>query len=134
MLNSRKPSVTSKPTRGSEQVNSSPPSELLTIITALEDKKAVDARVLDVREIVSYADFLVVCSGTSSTHVHALVAGVEDAFPSGQGPVYVNSSKDDSWWILDFVEVVVHIFKDETRHYYDLERLWGDAPQIKIGG
>lgn len=111
----------------------SPPSNLLKIIKALEDKKAVDVEVLDVREVVSYADFLVICSGTSTTQVHALVSGVEDTFPKGEGPVYINSSKDDSWWILDFVEVVVHVFKDETRHFYDLERLWADAPKIKIG-
>jgi ribosome-associated protein len=97
------------------------------IINALEEKKALDIQVLDLRKIASYTDYLVICSGTSSTHVNALVESVVDGFPKKEGPAYVNSSKDDSWWILDFVDTVVHVFKDETRRYYDLERLWLDA-------
>ena len=102
------------------------------IVRVLEDKKAVDIVVLNIEGIVSYADFIVVCSGTSSTHVAALVSSIEDSFPKAEGPVYINSSKDDSWWILDFVEVVVHVFKGESRSYYDLEGLWSDAPRLEI--
>lgn len=102
------------------------------IVKALEDKKAVDVRVLEMKDVVSYADFMVVCSGTSTTHVAALVSSVEDAFEKKEGPVYINPSKDDSWWILDFVEVVVHVFKEESRGYYDLEGLWSDAPRLEV--
>ena len=97
------------------------------IIQALEDKKAVDIQVLDIREIASYTDYLVICSGTSTTHVNALVENVIDGFSKVDGPVYLNPSKDNSWWILDFVDTVVHVFSKETRQYYDLERLWLDA-------
>lgn len=109
-----------------------PPQLLQKIVKALEDKKAVNIQVLDMRGIVSYTDFMVICSGTSNTHVAALVSGVEDSFTGGEKPVYVNPSKDDSWWILDFVEVVVHVLKEESRHYYDLEGLWSDAPRLQI--
>ncbi len=102
------------------------------ILKALEDKKAVNVQVLDVGNIASYADFMVICSGTSNTHVAALVSSVEDAFGKREGPVYINPSKDDSWWILDFVEVVVHVFKEESRAYYDLEGLWSDAPRLAV--
>ena len=102
------------------------------IISALEDKKAIDIVVLDVRQIVSYADYLVVCSGGSSTQVVALVSALEEAFPGKTGPVYVNSSKDDSWWILDFVEVVVHVLKEDARRFYNLENLWGDSIRVEV--
>jgi ribosome-associated protein len=103
------------------------PETVKNIIKALEDKKAVDIQVLDIRDIASYTDFLVICSGTSSTHVNALVEGVVDGFSKEEGPVYMNPSKDNSWWILDFVDTVVHVFNETARQYYDLERLWMDA-------
>lgn len=87
---------------------------------------------MDVREIITYADFIIICSGSSTTHVAALVSNVEDAFTKQEGPLYTNSSKDDSWWILDFVEVVVHVFREDVQHYYDLEGLWSDAKRILI--
>jgi ribosome-associated protein len=108
------------------------PSALPKIVKALEDKKAVDLLVLELAPIVSFTDYMVICSGTSNTHVSALVSCVEDAFGKGEGPVYINPSKDDSWWILDFVDVVVHVFKEESRSYYDLEGLWSDARRLEI--
>lgn len=105
---------------------------LKKIVRALEDRKSLDIQVLDVREIISYTDFLIICSGTSTTHVASIVSGLEDSLPKGERPVYVNSSKDDSWWILDFVDMVVHVFKEDTRLFYDVERLWGDAQKIVV--
>lgn len=107
------------------------PTRLKKIKNSLEDKKGTDIVVLDVRDLVSYTDYLVLCTGTSSAHVHALVAHVRDSFPTADRPTYVNPSKDDSWWILDFVDVVVHVLKEDKRQYYDLEQLWGDAPRVK---
>jgi ribosome-associated protein len=102
------------------------------IISALEEKKGVDIQVLDVRDLVSYTDFLVLCTGTSSAHVSALVENARETLPKGDRPVYVNPSKNDSWWILDFVDVVVHVFQENERRFYDLEQLWGDAKKIGI--
>jgi ribosome-associated protein len=106
--------------------------ELKNILTALEEKKGINIKVLDVRNLVSYTDFMVLCSGSSRTHVNVLVTNVKDAFPRGQGPVYINPSSDDSWWVLDFVDIVVHIFNEETRNFYDLDSLWGDAGVLEI--
>lgn len=105
---------------------------LKKIVSALEDRKSLDIQVLDVREIISYTDFLIICSGTSTTHVASIVSGLEDSLPKGDRPVYVNSSKDDSWWILDFVDMVVHVFKEDTRLFYNLENLLGDSIRIKV--
>jgi ribosome-associated protein len=106
------------------------PENIEKILTALEEKKALDVQVLDVRGLVSYTDYLVICSGTSNPHVNALVTHVRDSFSKKEGPVYVNPSRDDSWWILDFVDAVVHVFKEEARAFYDLERLWSDAKSL----
>ena len=100
------------------------------IVSALEDKKGIDIQVLDVRDLVSYTDYLILCSGTSSAHVGALVNNARESLPKGDRPIYVNPSKNDSWWILDFVDVVVHVFQEKERQYYDLEQLWGDAKKI----
>lgn len=107
-------------------------ADIVKVISALEDKKALNVCLLDVREIISYADFMIICSGSSTTHVNSLVSSVADAFPKGKGPNYINSSKDDSWWILDFVDVVVHVFREDVHRYYDLEGLWSDAKRVMI--
>ena len=112
------------------KVHPSLPPTVKKIISALEEKKGIDIVALDVRELVSYTDHLVICSGSSSPHVNALVDGIRKVFSKQEGPLYVNPSKDDSWWILDFVEVVVHVFKESERDYYNLENLWGDAKKI----
>lgn len=101
------------------------------LLTGLEDKKGIDIHVLDVRGLVSYTDLLVLCTGTSTTHVSALVSSVRDSVPKKEGPVYVNSSRDDSWWVLDFVDIVVHVFREDVRPFYDLERLWCDAKRVR---
>lgn len=101
------------------------------IVEALEDKLGVGVRVLDVREIISYTDYLVLCSGTSNTQVNALVSSLEDRFRGPDRPVYVNRSKDNSWWILDFVDVVVHVFHEDARAFYDLDGLWADAKVLR---
>ncbi len=105
---------------------------LANIIQALEDKKALEIVTLDVGQIVSYTDYLVLCSGTSSTHVSSIVASLRDGFPKGEGPIYTNGSKDDSWWILDFVDVVVHVFKEDARRFYNLENLLGDSIRVEV--
>ena len=98
----------------------------------LEDKKGIDIAAIDVRAIVSYADILILCSGNTDTHVNALISAIKEKFAKSFQLKYVNSSKDSSWWILDFVDVVIHVFKREERAFYDLDGLWLDAKKIKI--
>jgi ribosome-associated protein len=106
------------------------PPELSTIVSVLNDKKGIDVRVLDVRNLVSYTDYLILCSGSSTTHVRALVSAVDKALEKTN--TKVNSSLDDSWWILDQVDWVVHVFREDIRIFYDLEGLWADAQTVKI--
>jgi ribosome-associated protein len=98
------------------------------VVGALADKKGKDIRLLDVGALVGYADLLVIVGGQSTTQVQALVGAVEKAVQGRWKPTYINRSPDNSWWILDFVDVVVHVFQQDIRIQYDLENLWSDAP------
>ncbi len=103
---------------------------LKAVIEALEDKKAIDIKTLDVGNLVNYADFLVLCTGGSDPQIRALADSVEDKLKKEKGIRPILSAKDINWYILDYIDVVVHIFKPEARSFYDLDMLWEDAPRI----
>jgi ribosome-associated protein len=103
---------------------------LKKIISSLEDKKGIDISVLDMEDLVSYTDFVVLCTGNSDTHVNALVDGIRKNLTKKLNPTYINFSKDNSWWILDFVDIVLHVFNQDARAYYDLDSLWDDAKRV----
>ncbi len=91
-------------------------------------KKANDVVILDVRRLTSTADFFVICSADSDTQVRAIADAVEQESENMGAPVWHTEGLHASTWvILDFVDVVVHVFHRESRSYYNLERLWGDA-------
>ncbi len=106
------------------------PSTVKKMIEALDEKKGVNIQVMDMREVVSYTDYIVLCTGTSVTHANALIDNVEDQVRAEMKPIYRNASKDKNWLILDYGEVVVHVFSETARAYYDLERLWEDAKRV----
>jgi ribosome-associated protein len=108
------------------------PPLLQKIVQALEDKKGIDIQVFDMRDVVSYTDFLILCSAASPAQVHALVDNVRESLQKPDWPVYVNFSKDDSWMILDFVDIVLHVFKEDVRRFYNLESLWADAKRLEL--
>jgi len=101
------------------------------------EKKAEDVMILDLRKLSSVTDFFVICSGGSDVHVKAIADHVQDELlkldvqPKVK-PWHVEGADTQRWVLLDFVGVVVHVFRAETREYYSLERLWGDAPVIEI--
>jgi ribosome-associated protein len=97
------------------------------IIELLQDKKGLDIVLLDLRAVTDTADFFVLCSGTSDLHVKALAEDLRDQPAAGEGPWHVEGFETRRWVLLDFVDVVVHIFRQEVREFYALERLWGDA-------
>ena len=100
------------------------------IINILEDKKALNINVIDVREKSILADYFVIANGTSSTHINALADEIE--FRLKQENIFLNSREGknyNSWILLDYGEVIVHIFSEETRKFYNLEGLW--SPKIK---
>ena len=97
-------------------------------------KKAENIKVLDLRNLTTITDFFVICTGNSDTHVKAVAdAVIEGSKEYGERPWHKEGFTNRSWVLLDYVEVVVHIFKNETRNFYGLEKLWGDAEVTEIG-
>ena len=98
---------------------------------ALEDKKAVYVRAYDVRGISGFADAFVVTTGTAAPHLKALVAGAQSAMKDVGVDSYRTSGDPQSGWIVvDYVDIVVHVFSPEARAYYALEKLWKDAAPL----
>jgi ribosome-associated protein len=105
----------------------------VVIAVAALEKKAVGLEVLDVAGKVDYADFLVLMTGRSDRHVVALAQGIEDALrKEGKRPLSVEGLPHASWVLMDFGDVVVHVFQDEARNLYDIEGLWMDARRIPV--
>ena len=100
-------------------------------VRSLDTHKAQDIRVLAVGEITSIADYFVIASGTSTTGVHALVDYVDmEIGKLGVHPQRIEGYQTSLWTVLDYGTVVVHVFLDDTRNFYDLERLWQDARSL----
>ena len=99
----------------------------------LYERKAEDIQILDLRKLGAVSDYFVVASGISTTHVRALADHVGGELKdAGMRPWHVEGYEAERWVLLDFVNVVVHIFHPQTREFYLLERLWGDAEKLKI--
>ena len=98
---------------------------------ALEDKKARDIKVLRTTEQTVLADYFVICNGTSSTHIKALVDEVDKQLSeAGEPPVRREGLRSGIWVLMDFGCVIVHVFTDEAGKFYNLERLWSDAEVV----
>jgi len=96
-----------------------------------DDKKGKDVRILDIRSISTVTDYFVICSGTSPTHVRAIADNVESKLSeSGLRLHHMEGYQNGRWILLDFLDVVVHVMAPEERSFYNLERLWGDAPEV----
>jgi ribosome-associated protein len=105
----------------------------IAIAIAALEKKAVGLEVLDVAGKVDYADFLVLMTGRSDRHVVALSQAIEDALRKrAKRPLSVEGLPHASWVLMDFGDVVVHVFQDEARSLYDIEGLWMDARRIPV--
>lgn len=105
---------------------------LLVTRFALE-KKACDLIVLDVHEHTSIADYFIVCSGRSDRQVQSIAQGVEeDCAEEGVQPFAVEGTQRGHWILMDFSDVIVHIFYEPVRAFYDLDGLWGHAPRAKL--
>lgn len=108
----------------------------LAIADAALDKKAVDVLIVDVRGKVDYTDFIVVMSGTSDRHVAALARGIEEGVleRTGERCAGVEGLPEGAWVLMDFSDVVVHVFHTDVRSYYDLESLFLDASRVPVPG
>lgn len=105
------------------------------IIDALEDVKAEDIQILDLREIEnSVCSYFIVCSGNSNTQVNALAGSVQKKVSKAlkEKPFHLEGTETAEWVLLDYINVVVHIFQRTVREYYDIESLWGDAKVTAI--
>jgi ribosome-associated protein len=95
----------------------------------LLDRKGEDIVALDLRKVAEFTDYFMICTGTSDVQVRALAdAVIEGMKEAGQRPLHVEGYDSRKWVLIDFVDVVVHVFQPEEREFYALERLWGDAP------
>ena len=115
-----------------------PPSNGRTIAeiaaNAAYDRKALDIVVLDLKGLSSLTDYFVICSGNSDTHVQGIAEIIEESLDEKKVRIWHREGEKRSTWILlDYIDVIVHIFTKEAREFYSLERLWGDAPKTEYG-
>lgn len=98
-----------------------------------DEKKAEDIVVLDMQKVSSVADYFVIASGTSEPHLRAIADEIRDKLRDEHGlrPHATDGSVRTSWVVLDYVDVIVHLMRTDTRERYNLEGLWGDAPRVK---
>jgi iojap-like ribosome-associated protein len=103
------------------------------IVKTLDSKKALDIKVLRTDKITILADYFVICTGTSSTHVKTLSEETDKVLSeNGEAPLRTEGYRGGGWVLVDFGCVILHIFTDETRKFYGLERLWGDATPVDV--
>ena len=105
----------------------------LVAARAAAAKQAEDVAILDVHDLIVITDYFVICSGRSEPQVKTIVEEVEKAVRDlGERPIRREGEADNRWVLLDYIDVVVHVFAEEEREYYDLERLWRDAPRVEV--
>ena len=103
-------------------------------VEAAAEKKGADLAILDVGDVLAIIDLFVLVSASNARQVRTIVEEVEKALTEHDGskPISVEGLADASWVLLDYGDIVVHVFLDETRAYYDLDRLWGDVPRLPV--
>ncbi len=107
----------------------------IVLAQALDSKKGNEIKVLKTEGLTTLADYFVICTATSNTQVKAMSDACEEAMEKhGERVHHIEGHRDGTWLLLDFSSVVVHVFTDETRKFYDLERLWGDAEEMDLSG
>ena len=100
---------------------------------ALSERKGIDIKLIKITDISSIADYCVIAAGSSTTHVKSLADNVEFRLDQmGVSVSHIEGYRSDSWILLDYVDVIVHVFSEEAREYYSLERLWQDGEAIDI--
>ncbi|HEX2232500.1 MAG TPA: ribosome silencing factor [Thermoleophilaceae bacterium] len=121
------------PSTAPETVDSTALADRIAAIAA--DRKAIDIRVLDLRGVVSYTDFFVICSGNTERQTKAIHDAIyRDLKDDGRLlPRRTEGEREARWILLDYLDCVVHIFTPEARDYYRLEQLWGEAPARSVG-
>ena len=107
--------------------------EVSKVVRAALDKKALDVVVLDLRNTSAFTDFFILCSGSNQRQVKAIADAVEETLRAAKlRPAHVEGYDRAEWILMDFFTFIVHVFTPQTRAFYGLERLWGDAERIEV--
>lgn len=130
----RKVAIGTRKSRPKKDVD--PQAVALTLAQAALDKKAINVELIDVRGKVDYADYVAVMSGRSDRQVGAIARGIQEAVQKAHGvkALGVEGVSQGAWVLIDFGDVVAHVFHDDMRGYYDLESLWIDAARLEVEG
>ncbi|REJ80001.1 MAG: ribosome silencing factor [Acidobacteria bacterium] len=108
------------------------PAWLDVAVDAAADRKAIDLKLLDLRGKCDYTDFFLICSGRSDRQVAAIAESIDERLRGeGQKPLHIEGMGQGRWVLLDYADLVVHVFDPPTRDFYRLERLWSDAPVLR---
>ena len=100
-------------------------------VAAAEDRKALDLKVLHLQKVSDFTDYFLICSGTNERQVQAIADAVQERLRANRvRPLHVEGYNRGQWVLLDYGDLVVHVFQEEPRRFYALERLWGDAPDV----
>ena len=102
-------------------------------VNAALEKKAKDLVILNVKEISAFADYFIICSGTSDRQVRAIAAAIQENLKTADIlPLGIEGEAAGQWVLMDYDDVIIHIFLDPVRTFYDLERLWSEAPRMDV--
>lgn len=100
-------------------------------VAAAEDRKALDLKVLHLQKVSDFTDYFLICSGSNERQVQAIADAVQERLRANRvRPLHVEGYNRGQWVLLDYGDLVVHVFQEEPRRFYALERLWGDAPDV----
>lgn len=103
------------------------------VIEILRDKKAKDIKIINIGQLSTLADFFVIATGTSTTHIQALADNLEEKMEESGYPIHHKEGfRSGRWILLDYFDIVIHLFSKDEREFYNLERLWADADTITI--
>jgi len=106
-----------------------------TIIDAISDLKGEEIKILDLREIENaFCEYFIICTGNSNTHVAAIAAAIERKVrkETKEKPWHVEGTENSQWILIDYTNIIVHVFQKQYREYYDIEGLWGDAKELTV--
>ena len=108
--------------------------QVLLCVNASLKRKAKNLIILNVKELSSFADYFIICSGTSDRQVQAIAAAIQENLKEyGIMPLGIEGERLGTWVLLDYEDVIIHIFYEPIREFYDIERLWSDAPRMQVG-
>ena len=100
---------------------------------ALDNKKGEDIQIIEIKDISVIADYLIIANGTNTSQVQALADNVEESLSKqGYEPRAIEGIRNSSWILMDYNDIIVHVFSKEDRLFYDLERIWRDGKNVKI--